>query len=85
MQPIAFGEPLPGDTRLTLFPDDKPERFFTIIKFWMAETSGVALALKTGVPSYPSRRRPAAPKVRLHRACGVTSFAGGGRKAELIY
>jgi hypothetical protein len=57
MHPVAFGEPLPAGTRLTQFSDDKPDRFFTIIKLWMDETSGVALALKTGVPSYPSRRR----------------------------
>jgi hypothetical protein len=30
----------------------KPDRFFTVIKFWMDETSGVALALKTVVPTY---------------------------------
>jgi hypothetical protein len=35
-----------------LFSDDKPDRFFTVIKFWMDATSGVALDLKTGVPSY---------------------------------
>jgi hypothetical protein len=52
MRPVAFGEPLAGGTRLTLVSDDKPDRFFTVIKFWMDETSGVALALKTGVPSY---------------------------------
>jgi hypothetical protein len=57
MRPVAFREPLPGGTRLTLFSDDKPDRFFTVIKFRMDETSSVALALKTGVPSYPSRRR----------------------------
>jgi hypothetical protein len=57
MRPVAFGEPLPGGTRLTLFCNDKPDRFFTVIKFWMDETSGVALALQTSVPSYPSRRR----------------------------
>jgi hypothetical protein len=28
------------------------DRFFTVIKFWMDETSGVALALRGGVPSY---------------------------------
>jgi hypothetical protein len=32
MRPIAFGEPLPGGTQLTLFSDDKPDRFFTVIK-----------------------------------------------------
>jgi hypothetical protein len=52
MRPAAFGEPLPGGTRLTLISNDKPDRFLTVIKFWMDETSGVALALKTGVPSY---------------------------------
>jgi hypothetical protein len=56
MRPLAFGEALPAGTRLTLFSDDKPDRFFTV-KFWMDETSGVALALQTGVPYYPSRRR----------------------------
>jgi hypothetical protein len=52
MRPVESRETLPAGTRLTLFSDDKPDRFFTIIKFWMDETSGVALALKTGVPSY---------------------------------
>ena len=52
MRPVAFCEPLPADRRLTLFSNDKPDRFFTVIKFWMDETSGVALDLKTGVPSY---------------------------------
>jgi hypothetical protein len=52
MRPLEFGEALPAGTRLTLFSDDKPERFFTVTKFWMDETSGVSLALKTGVPTY---------------------------------
>jgi hypothetical protein len=52
MRPVAFGEALPAGTRLTLFSDDKPDRFFTVIKFWMDETSGVSLTLKTGVPTY---------------------------------
>jgi hypothetical protein len=43
---------LANRTRLTLFSHDKPDRFFWVIKFWMDETSGIALALKTGVPSY---------------------------------
>ncbi len=30
----------------TLFSDDKPDRFFTVIEFSMDETSGVALALE---------------------------------------
>jgi hypothetical protein len=52
MHPVAFGEALPAGTRLTLFSDDKPDRFFTVVKFWMDETSGVALVLNTGVPSF---------------------------------
>jgi hypothetical protein len=66
MRPIAFVEALPAGTRLTLFSDDKPDRFFTVIKFWLDATSGVALDLKTGVPTYqveeglPRRRLPEA-------------------------
>jgi hypothetical protein len=30
MRPAAFGEALPGGTRLTLFSDDKPDRFFIV-------------------------------------------------------
>ena len=52
MRPVVFGEALPTGTRLTLFSDDKPDRFFTVIKFWTDKTSGVALELKTGVPCY---------------------------------
>jgi hypothetical protein len=52
MRSVKFGEVLSPGTRLTLFSHDKPDRFFTVIKFWMDETSGIALALKTGVPSY---------------------------------
>jgi len=52
MRPIAFAEALPAGTRLTLFSADKPDRFFTVIKFWIDKTSGVALDLKTGVPTY---------------------------------
>jgi hypothetical protein len=50
MRPVAFGEALSAGTRLTLFSDDKPDRFFTIIKFWMDETSGLARA--------PAQRTP---------------------------
>jgi hypothetical protein len=39
MRPVAFGEALPAGTRLTLFSDDKLDRFFTVIKFWLDETS----------------------------------------------
>jgi hypothetical protein len=74
MRPVAFGQALPAGTRLMLFSDDKPERFFTVIKFWKDETSGVALALQTGVPTY--QVEDGLPRRRL---------AGGGRNSELTY
>jgi hypothetical protein len=74
MRPVAFGQALPAGTRLTLFSDDKPDRFFTVIKFWMDETSGVALALKNGVPTY--QVEDGLPRRRL---------AAGGKKAQRIY
>ena len=52
MRSVEFGEALPAGTQLTLFSDDKPDRFFRVIKFWMDETSGIALVLRTGAPSY---------------------------------
>jgi hypothetical protein len=52
MRRVEFGEALARRTRLTLFSDDKPDRLFRVIKFWMDETSGIALALETGLPSY---------------------------------
>jgi hypothetical protein len=52
MRPLAFGEALSASARLTLFSGDKPDRFFTVIKFWMDAASGVALALRGGVRSY---------------------------------
>jgi hypothetical protein len=52
MRPVEFGEVLTAGTRLTLFSNDKPDRPFTVIKFWIDKTSGIALALKTGVPTY---------------------------------
>ena len=59
MHPVEFGEAIPAGTRIILFSDDKPDRFFRVIKFWMDETSGIALALKTGVPSYQVEDRKA--------------------------
>jgi hypothetical protein len=52
MRIVVFAETLPASTRLTLFSDDKPDPFFTVTKFGMDATSGVALDLKTGVPTY---------------------------------
>jgi hypothetical protein len=74
MRPVALGEALRSGTRLTLFSNDKPDRFFTVIKFWMDATSGVALDLKTGVPCY-----------QVEDGLLRRRLAGGGRKAEFIY
>ena len=74
MRPVVFGEALPAGTRLTLFSADKPDRFFTVIKFWIDKTSGMALELNTGVPSY--HVEDGLPRDRL---------CGGGKKAERIY
>jgi hypothetical protein len=52
MRPVAFGEALSAGTRLTLFSDDRLDRFITVITFRMDKTSGVALEPKTGVPMY---------------------------------
>src|SRR5258708_34433353 len=51
MRRVAFGEALPAGTRLTLFSDDKPARFFTVIKSWMDETLGTSLRINSGIPS----------------------------------
>jgi len=68
MRPVAFGETLPAGTRLTLFSNDKPDRFFTVIKFWMDETSGIALALKTGVPTYQVEDEDGRTHLLIHLA-----------------
>ena len=51
MRPVEFGEAL-SPVRLILFSHDKSDRFFTFINSSMDETSGIALALETGVPFY---------------------------------
>jgi hypothetical protein len=33
MRPVEFGEVLEPGTKLTLFSDDKPDRFFTVLDF----------------------------------------------------
>ena len=52
MRPVEFGEALVTGTRLTLFAHIKPDCLFTVIKFWIDQTLGASLALRTGVPSY---------------------------------
>jgi hypothetical protein len=72
MRPVAFGEALPVATHLTLFSDDKPDRSFTVIKFWMDATSGVALELKA-VPAVNQGNR-----LVKHR---LDSVAAGSRRS----
>jgi hypothetical protein len=67
-RPVAFGESLSVGTRLTLFSEDKPDRFFTVIKFWMDETSGIALALKTGVSFYQVEDEEGRTHLLIHLA-----------------
>jgi hypothetical protein len=47
---VPLGAALLAGIQLPLFSDNKPDRFFTVIKFWMDKTSVVALALKGDVP-----------------------------------
>ena len=68
MRPLKFGEALVAGTRLTLFANEKPDRFFTVIKFWMDETSGIPLALKTGVPSYQVEDEEGRTHLLIHRS-----------------
>jgi hypothetical protein len=68
MRPVAFGETVPAGTRLTLFSDDKPDRFFTVTRFWMDETSGVALALNGGVPTYKVEDEEGRTHLLIHLA-----------------
>jgi hypothetical protein len=53
MRSVAFGEDLSFGTRLILFPDDKPDRFFAVIKFWMDATSGMVLAAPQELAAAP--------------------------------
>ena len=70
MRPVEFGEALAAGTRLTLFSNDKPDRFFTVIRFWMDETSGIALALRTAVPSYQVEDEEGRIHLLLHLPIG---------------
>src|SRR5215469_14273754 len=51
MRPVAFGEAFPAGSTDPFFKR-QARAFFIVIKFWMDNTSGVALDLKTGVPCY---------------------------------
>jgi hypothetical protein len=81
MRPVVFGEALPAGTRLTLFSADKPDRFFTVIEFWIDKTSGVALELNTGVPSYQVDDEEGRTHLLIHLPIEPTNIDGvsGGR------
>jgi hypothetical protein len=66
MRPVEFGEALAAGTRLTLFSDDKPDRLFTVIKFWMDETLGASLRIQNGVPSYEVEEEEGRIHLLLH-------------------
>ena len=77
MRPVDFGEGLSAGTRLTLFSNDKPDRFFTVIKFWMDKTSGVALDLKTGVPTYQVEDEEGRTLLLIHQQLRTRMKTGG--------
>jgi hypothetical protein len=52
MRPIEFGENVPSGTRLILFSDDKPDRFFTVLEFKLDPQLGSLAGLGCAVPSY---------------------------------
>ena len=68
MRPVAFGEALFAGTRLALISADKPDRFFTVIKFWLDETSGIALMLEAGVPTYQVEDEEGRTHLLIHLA-----------------
>ena len=68
MRSVELSEELAPGIRLTFFSDDTSDRFFRVIKFWRDETSGIALALKTGVPSYQVEDEEGRIHLLLHLA-----------------
>ena len=52
MRPVEFGENLPPGTRLILFSDDKPDRFFTVLEFTLNSEVGSLAGFGCAVPSY---------------------------------
>jgi hypothetical protein len=68
MRPVQFGEALRIGTQLTLPSEDKPDRFFIVIKFWIDETLGASLRLKPGVPCYEVEDEEGRIHLLLHLA-----------------
>jgi hypothetical protein len=65
---VAGPSPSINLARLTLFSNGKPNRFFTVTKFWMHATSGVAFELKTGVPTYQVEDEEGRTHLLIHLA-----------------
>jgi hypothetical protein len=87
MRPVAFGEALPAGTRLTLFSDDKPDPFFTVIKFWMDETMGASPGHETGVPSYQVEGEEGRTHLLIHlpiRKKGKTDGVSAGPTKQAL-
>jgi hypothetical protein len=78
MRPVAFGEALSAGTRLTLFSGGKPDHFFTVIKFWIDKTSGAALDLKTGAPTYQVEDDEGRTHLLIHLAVEEDRIAANG-------
>ncbi|MBV8214148.1 MAG: hypothetical protein JOZ08_13115 [Verrucomicrobia bacterium] len=66
MRLVEFGEALVPGTQLTLFSDDKPDRHFTVIRFWMDEGLSIPLESIGGVPSYQVEDEEGRTHLLLH-------------------
>ena len=66
MRLVEFGEALVPGTQLTLFSDDKPDRHFTVIRFWMDEGLSTPLESIGGVPSYQVEDEEGRTHLLLH-------------------
>jgi hypothetical protein len=56
MRPVEFGENLAAGTKLTLFSEDKPDRFFTVLEFTLDADLGTLLGVDSPIPSLSRAR-----------------------------
>jgi hypothetical protein len=89
MRPVEFGEALAAGTRLTLFSADKPDRFFTVITFWIDKVSGVALDLdRPACPATRSKTRKAefiyCFACQLRKKVQTAGVSGGRISQDLV-
>jgi hypothetical protein len=52
MRPVEFAKNVPPGTRLILFSDDKPDRFFTVLEFKLDPQLGSLAQLGRAIPTY---------------------------------